>query len=332
MTFYIILAFSAFFISLIGTKLIILTLRNRPTSPDIQLLTKKRKMPPLENGGIAVVFAIIIGFLGTEEKTMYSVIPSIFILTGLPMLSNIVPFPKTLKLIILIVAIIIPLSFFSPPIFNNYLPPLLDKILAGCFWLWVIHSFKKLDIVEGLLPIEMISIGAGLIAVEIIAENFFSPLTIQSLIFAMAGFGFFWWNRHPAKILAGEIASIPVGFVAGYLLLLAASSGYAMVALILPAYFLADSFLIFFNKLFFKKDTSGQKSKYSQPYCLQAIKNSNSTEWIVRVITGVNMLLILLATRTLLYPEMSLFNLFIAYVMVFTLIWIFTRVKNKTIP
>ena len=181
------------------------------------------------------------------------------------------------------------------------------------------------------MPTETISIGAGLIALEIISQEFFSPLTIQALIFSMAGLGFFWWNRYPAKILAGEIANVPIGFVAGYLLILAANNGYNAAVFILPAYFLTDSFISFFNRPFSEKITNGQKNKYLPPYCLRAINNSNSPEWVVRIITGVNMLLILLATQTVINPEMALFNLIIAYNMVFTLIYIFARIKNKSL-
>lgn len=327
MTFYIILSFSTFFISLIGTKLVILTLKRRAVAPNIGLLTGKHKASLPANGGIAVVFALIIGFLGAE--TDYSIIASIFMLTGLPLLDSIVPLPKIVKLAVRLLAVIIPLGIFSTPIFSEFLPPLLDKILAVLFWLWVIHGFDKLEIVEGLLPIGMISIGLGLYAITILSGAFFSPLSLEALIFATAGVGFLWWNYHPAKILGGEIASVPVGFVAGYLLLYAASGGHGEAAFILPAYFLADSLVTFFNRPFSEKLVKEGKAKYLPPYCLRAIKNSNSPKWVVRTITGINMLLVWLETQILISPQMLVFNLIVAYAMVFTLVWYFARMKSK---
>lgn len=327
MIFEIILAFSAFFISLIGTKLVILTLQNRALAPDIKLLTGKREAKLPDNGGIAVSFALIIGFIGAEVD--YRIIASIFLLTGLPLLSAIIPIPKIINLGIRLVVVAISVGIFHAPIFSEFMPPLLDKTLAVFLWLWITHSFDKLEKIDGLLPIEMISIGLGLYFLMILSVKFPHDLAIYALIFATTGFGFLWWNYHPAKVLAGEIASIPVGFVAGYLLIFTASSGYVAIALILPAYFLADSLVTFFNRKFSEKLVKEKEAKSQPPYCFRAMKNSNSPKWVVRTITGINMLLVWLATQILLNPYMMVIDLIIAYSMVFALIWIFSRIKNK---
>jgi UDP-N-acetylmuramyl pentapeptide phosphotransferase/UDP-N-acetylglucosamine-1-phosphate transferase len=325
MIFNIILAFSVFFISLVGTKLVILTLQNRPVSPNIDILTGKRKMPIPENGGIALVFAVIIGFLGAG--TSYAVIASIFLLTGLPLLGNILPFPRMVALIVRVIAITIPLVGFHGTIFSDLIPGLLDKSLAALFWLWIIYSFEKLEKLEGMLPVQIISVGAGIIAITILDRTFSSPLSIQALIIATAGLGFWWWNHYPAKVHGGEIASAPMGFVAGYLLLLAASKGYPEAAFIIPAYFLADSFVTFFNRPFSEKIS--KKSVTKKLFSLRAATKNSTPKLVVRLITGINMLLIFLATQILISPRMTIFNLLIAYAMVFNLVWVFARITNK---
>ncbi len=326
MIYNIILAFSVFFISLVGTKLVILTLQQRAVSPNIDILTGKRKMPTPENGGIALVFAIIIGLLGAG--TNYAVIASIFLLTGLPLLGNVMPFPRVVALIVRIIAITIPLIGFHGTIFSDLLPGLLDKTLALLFWLWIIYSFEKLEKLEGMLPVQIISIGAGLVAITIMNETFSSSLSIQALIIAMGGIGFWWWNHYPAKVHGGEIASVPMGFIAGYLLLLAASKGYPEAAFILPAYFLADSFVTFFNRPFSEKIAKNAVVK--KLFCLRAVRVSSSPKWVVRMITGINMLLIFLEMQILISPRMTIFNLLIAYAMVFNLVWVFARIANKS--
>ncbi len=332
MIFYIILAFSTFFISLIGTRLVILTLKSRIPAPDIALITGKKKSIAPDNGGIALVFSIIIGFLGTEIKTIYEVIPSIFLLTGIPLLSGLIKLHPSVKLVIRIVALCIPVSIFSKPVFSGYFPPFFDKFLAVCLWLWIIQVFEKIDSVEGLLSIEIISIGAGLLAIAVVSGTFFSPLSIQALIFIMAGCGFLWWSYFPAKVIAGEIASVPVGFIAGYLFIIAINSGYGVAAFIIFAYPLADSFITFFNNPFPEKTLGNVSVKPQELRCFLAIKNSNSPKWIVYIIAGTNMLLGFLAVQTIINPQMAIFYLVIAYSMVFTVIWFFTRVRNKTLP
>ena len=332
MIFYIILAFSTFLISLVGTRLVILTLKTRISAPDIGLITgKKRALVPY-NGGIALVFSIIIGFLGTDLKSVYEVMPSIFLLTGIPLLSGIIKLHPSLKFIIRLVAVVAPVSIFLKPVFSGHFPLFFDKFLTVCLWLWIIHIFEKIDSVEGLLPVEIVSIGGGLVAISIFAGTFFSPLSVQALICVMAGLGFLWWSHFPAKVMAGEIASVPVGFIAGYLFIIAINSGYAVAAFIIFAYPLADSFITFFNNPFPEKNLGNEKMKTQDLRCFMAIKNSNSPKWIVYIIAGTNMLLGFLAVQSIINLQMAIFYLVIAYSMVFTVIWFFTRVRNRTLP
>ena len=58
-----------------------------------------------------------------------------------------------------------------------------------------------------------------------------------------AGLGFLVWNWHPARIFLGDVGSVPLGYLIGWLLLLAAAKGYWAPALILPLYYLADASL-----------------------------------------------------------------------------------------
>ncbi|KAF0136811.1 MAG: glycosyl transferase family protein, partial [Xanthobacteraceae bacterium] len=52
--------------------------------------------------------------------------------------------------------------------------------------------------------------------------------------------GFWWWNRHPARIFLGDAGSLPVGLLLGWLSLLLAGQGHAAAALLVLAYPLAD--------------------------------------------------------------------------------------------
>jgi UDP-N-acetylmuramyl pentapeptide phosphotransferase/UDP-N-acetylglucosamine-1-phosphate transferase len=53
--------------------------------------------------------------------------------------------------------------------------------------------------------------------------------------------GFLAYNWHPAKIFLGDVGSVPLGYLAGFLLLVLALEGHWQPALIIPAYYLADS-------------------------------------------------------------------------------------------
>jgi UDP-N-acetylmuramyl pentapeptide phosphotransferase/UDP-N-acetylglucosamine-1-phosphate transferase len=58
---------------------------------------------------------------------------------------------------------------------------------------------------------------------------------------AAAALAFLRWNWQPARLFMGDVGSVPLGYLLGWLLLTLAGSGYWAQALILPLYFLADA-------------------------------------------------------------------------------------------
>ncbi|HER27585.1 MAG TPA: glycosyl transferase, partial [Rhodospirillales bacterium] len=85
-------------------------------------------------------------------------------------------------------------------------------------------------------------IGVGLAIVVVmggILEN--QPLAIYGVVIAGAALGFLKLNWHPAKVFMGDVGSVPLGFLLGWLLLSLAASGQWAAALILPSYYLSDA-------------------------------------------------------------------------------------------
>ena len=58
---------------------------------------------------------------------------------------------------------------------------------------------------------------------------------------AMLGFAYF--NRPTARLFLGDVGSLPIGLLIGWLLVLLAGSGHLTAALLLPLYYLADATL-----------------------------------------------------------------------------------------
>ena len=125
-------------------------------------------------------------------------------------------------------------------VFQGLLPPLLDRLAAGLLWLWFVNLFNFMDGIDGIAGVEAGSLGIGLVLVGAVAAWPGANLALPALL-AAASLGFLVWNWAPAKLFLGDVGSVPLGYLLGWLLLVAAMNGAWAPALILPLYYLADA-------------------------------------------------------------------------------------------
>ena len=125
-------------------------------------------------------------------------------------------------------------------ILQGTVPALVDHALAAAAWLWFVNLFNFMDGIDGLSGVEGASLGLGtfLLALLGAAPAWLGPL---GLTLAGVSLGFLLWNWHPARIFLGDVGSVPLGYLAGWLLLALAAAGAWQAALLLPAYYLADA-------------------------------------------------------------------------------------------
>ena len=119
-------------------------------------------------------------------------------------------------------------------------PAGVEDAMAGLAWVWFVNLFNFMDGIDGIAGVETASIGLGLAAIGLLAPAAGGDPG-HALGLAAAALGFLWWNWHPAKIFLGDVGSVPIGFLLGWLLLTAAANGWWAPALILPLYYLVDA-------------------------------------------------------------------------------------------
>ena len=125
-------------------------------------------------------------------------------------------------------------------VFQGALPPALDLALSGLIWLWFVNLFNFMDGIDGISGVEAASIGGGIALIAVYKPDAsIDPLLAATV--SAAAVGFLCWNWHPAKIFLGDVGSVPLGFLLGWLLLNLASGGAWAAAAILPLYYLADA-------------------------------------------------------------------------------------------
>jgi UDP-N-acetylmuramyl pentapeptide phosphotransferase/UDP-N-acetylglucosamine-1-phosphate transferase len=76
-----------------------------------------------------------------------------------------------------------------------------------------------------------------------IALPWATPVALFGASIAAAALGFLPWNWHPARLFLGDVGSVALGFLLGWLLLRLAAEGQWAAAVILPLYYLSDATL-----------------------------------------------------------------------------------------
>jgi UDP-N-acetylmuramyl pentapeptide phosphotransferase/UDP-N-acetylglucosamine-1-phosphate transferase len=209
-------------------------------------------VPTPRGGGIAVLlvlypaWALAVPLAGAPAR-LWPVLGAGALLAAVSWLDDLRGLSPALRLPVHVLAVAVGLGAAAatgaPPVFQGLLPDWLDAIAAGLLWLWFLNLFNFMDGIDAIAGTEAGSIGAGLALVLLIAWPAASalPLAALGLTLAAAALGFLLWNRPPAKLFLGDVGSIPLGFLIGFLLLEAARGGAWAAALILPAVFLADA-------------------------------------------------------------------------------------------
>ncbi len=235
-------------------------------------------------GGLAIVATLLAG--GAYIAAPWQVMAGIFLLATVSFLDDVRSLPAWLRLVVqmgVVALCIASPTLFSGAIISELLPLWLDKLLVGLLWLWFINLYNFMDGIDGITAVETLCICAGV---------GFIVGSELSLVVAAAVFGFLPWNWHKARIFLGDVGSVTLGFVVGFLLLQLAHVDYFAAALILPAYYLADSGVTLLRRI-----VRGEKfwQAHSTHFYQRAVRAGKSHATVVRRIALVNGGLVALA-------------------------------------
>jgi UDP-N-acetylmuramyl pentapeptide phosphotransferase/UDP-N-acetylglucosamine-1-phosphate transferase len=174
------------------------------------------------------------------------------------------------------------------------LPWWIERAAMALAALWLVNLVNFMDGIDWITVAEVVPITAAL---ALFAHSGALPhdaaLTALALCGAMLGFAPF--NRPVARLFLGDVGSLPVGLLLGWLLILLAERHLA-AALLLPLYYLADASVTLLRRLARgERITQAHRSHFYQ----QAVHGSLSVRQVVGRIFAVNIALALLAFASL---------------------------------
>ncbi len=128
------------------------------------------------------------------------------------------------------------------------LPWWLERTVLFFAGLWFVNLVNFMDGIDWMTVAEVIPIAAALVVIGSLGALPLDAVVVAlSLGGAMLGFAYF--NRPVARIFLGDVGSLPVGLLLGWLLVILAGNGRLAAALLLPLYYLADTTITLVRRL-----------------------------------------------------------------------------------
>ena len=240
------LAGAVFLLSCFGTRALVTLLRRRQML-DVPNERSSHTVPVPRGGGVAVVGTIVVAWGGLcaarlVSRTDFVVLAATIGLAIVSWVDDRRGLPPALRLLAQFAAMAATMTVLpGGALFQGWLPSSVDAVATALLWVWFINLNNFMDGIDGIAASEAAAIGLGLLLVASGGRVFDFSIAFPAAAVVLAALGFLVWNWAPARIILGDVGSVPLGFVLGFLLRELALRGLWKAALILPLYFLADA-------------------------------------------------------------------------------------------
>jgi UDP-N-acetylmuramyl pentapeptide phosphotransferase/UDP-N-acetylglucosamine-1-phosphate transferase len=319
-----------FVVSLAATGGVLLWLRHRQILDEPNHRSSHTSPTP-RGGGLALVPVlalawVVIAILGMAPLATLAVVALALALAFLCWLDDLGGLPVLQRFGAQVVAILIGLFFVQGGghVFQGLLPVALDYAATALIWLWFVNLFNFMDGIDGITGGQTVAIGFGVALVGFLSLDPNGGTLPLGLSLGAVALGFLGWNWAPAKLFLGDVGSIPLGFLAGWLLLGMAGEGHWAPALILPLYYLVDATVTLLRRAArFERVWRAHREHFYQ----RAVQSGLGHGAVVLRILAANLVLVGLAVLGLDWPEAAVV---LALLVVIGLLWELGR-RNTTV-
>ena len=216
------------------------------------------KVPTPQGGGIAVVAATTIVVVAAEiffanqlgdQWRLSIVLASAIGLALVGATDDLRPLDAVPRLILQIAAVAaviaaLPTDMHIVPV----VPWWLDRAVMLVGGIWLVNLVNFMDGIDWMTVAEIVPTTAalGLFGLMGLLP---SEATLVALALCGAMVGFAPFNRPVAQLFLGDVGSLPIGLLLGWLLAVLAGGGHLAAAVLLPFYYLADATITLMRRL-----------------------------------------------------------------------------------
>ena len=204
--------------------------------------------PTPQGAGIAVIAATVaaaaLGMFGVGAAIApppASVLPAVVLMACVGAVDDVRPLGVIPRLLLqgLSVAAVI----HALPDDLRVVPPLpfwVERMVLFVAGVWFANLVNFMDGIDLMTVVEVVPLTAALAIVGALGAL---PAygVVVALALGGAALGFAYFNRPVAKLFLGDVGSLSIGLILGWLLVLLAAGGHPVAALMLPLYYLADT-------------------------------------------------------------------------------------------
>jgi UDP-N-acetylmuramyl pentapeptide phosphotransferase/UDP-N-acetylglucosamine-1-phosphate transferase len=300
-------------------------------------IRSSHKIPTPQGGGAAVIAAIIVVVAGAiavlpesnidalRTTTLLSVSAVLAVVGAVDDIRSLEVTPRLLFQSLAVVAVIamLPETTRVLPV----LPLWIERALLFVAGLWFVNLTNFMDGVDWMTVAETVPLTAGLVIFGLMGELPRDAMLIASALCG-ATIGFAPFNRPVAHLFLGDVGSLPIGLLLGWLLILLAGSGHIAAAILLPLYYFADATITLLRRLINGEQIAqAHRSHFYQ----RALDGGFSVYQIVGRVFGTNIILVGLALMTLIDTSLTIQMILLAIgtALVGALLWHFNRAHRK---
>lgn len=263
--------------------------------------------PTPQVGGIAVIVSALglaAAFLalsdGATPWDLWPIFAATAFLACVGAVDDIWIIPVAPRLLLQAVAVTVVIASLPPDLrIVSILPWWAERVLLIVGGLWFVNLVNFMDGVDWMTVAEVVAISFGVILIGIVGGL---PVYAIVIAIALCGaiLGFAPFNRPVARLFLGDVGSLPIGLLLGWLLLMVARQGYVAAAILLPLYYVADATITLLRRL-----CNGETlwKAHRHHFYQRALDQGFTVPQIVGRVFAINLVLIILALTTVIIPH-----------------------------